>query len=155
ALAAMPDPQALPLYLAAIQSRNPELRRAGESALLAIRDQVAGDLEKRLRSGKLAGPATLTLERVLARFQPIVDWRVIGPFPRTPAQVFVSEASIDFSRSHTGAEGRTIVWAPRTADAKTGRLMLDDFKGGAGDRGGFGYDTNGSPNLCAFGYAEV
>ncbi|MBX6316724.1 MAG: c-type cytochrome, partial [Isosphaeraceae bacterium] len=27
--------------------------------------------------------------------------------------------------------------------------------GGAGDRGGFGYDTNGSPDLSAFGYAEV
>ncbi len=29
ALAAMPDPQALPIYLTAIQDRNPELRRAG------------------------------------------------------------------------------------------------------------------------------
>ncbi|MFO0951570.1 MAG: c-type cytochrome [Isosphaeraceae bacterium] len=33
--------------------------------------------------------------------------------------------------------------------------MIEDFKGGAGDRGGFGYDTNGSPDLCAFGYAEI
>lgn len=155
ALATMPDPQALPLYLSAIQDRNPELRRAGETALLAIRDRVAGDLTKQLQSGKLNGPAALALERVLARFQPIADWRVIGPFPRTTAQVFVSEAAIDFSRSHTGAAGRTITWTPRKTDALTGRVTLDDFKEGAGDRGGFGYDTNGSPNLCAFAYAEV
>ncbi|WP_406700748.1 HEAT repeat domain-containing protein [Singulisphaera sp. Ch08] len=155
ALAVMPDPQALPIYLAAIQNRNPELRRAGETALLAIRDRVAGDLTKSLQSGKLNGPATMSLERVLARFQPIADWRVIGPFPRTTAQVFVSETAIDFSRSHTGAAGQTIAWTPRKAEPVTGRVPLNDFKKGAGDRGGFGYDTNGSPNLCAFAYAEV
>src|SRR5262249_13708584 len=40
-------------------------------------------------------------------------------------------------------------------DSATGRVVLDDFKGGAGDRGGFGYDTNGSPDLNAFGFAEI
>jgi HEAT repeat protein len=89
ALAAMPDAQALPLYLAALQDRNPTLKRAGESALLALRDQVRPDLEKELRSGKLNSAASGALERVLARFQPIVDWRVIGPFARTTARVFV------------------------------------------------------------------
>src|SRR5262249_33746096 len=45
ALAALPDPGALPVYLAALRDRSPELRRAGESALLAIRDSVLSDLE--------------------------------------------------------------------------------------------------------------
>src|SRR5262249_37065479 len=54
-----------------------------------------------------------------------------------------------------GAEGRTIAWSSRRADATTGRVVIDDFKGGVGDRGGFGYDANGSPDLCGFGYAEV
>lgn len=155
ALAAMPDAQALPVYLAALQDRNPELRRGAEQALLEIRDSVKGDLEKQLRSGKLTGPAAEALERVVTRFQPIVDWRVIGPFARTTAQVFVGERSIDFARTHSGAEGRTIAWTDRKADGDSGRLVLNDFKGGAGDRGGFGYDTNGSPDLCAFGYAEI
>jgi len=92
---------------------------------------------------------------VLARFAPIVEWRVIGPFPRTTARVFVGESSIDFARTHAGVEGRTIAWSTRKAEPATGRVTLDDFKGGAGDRGGFGYDTNGSPNLCAFAYAEI
>jgi putative membrane-bound dehydrogenase-like protein len=155
ALTALPDPQALPVYLAALQERNPELRRGAEQALLEIRDAVKGDLEKQLGSGKFTGPAAEALERVVTRFQPIADWKVIGPFARTTAQVFVGERSIDFGRTHSGAEGRTIAWTSRKAEADTGRVVLDDFKGGAGDRGGFGYDTNGSPDLCAFGYAEI
>ena len=33
-------------------------------------------------------------------------------------------------------------------------MLLDGFKSGSGDRGGFGYDKNSSPDLCAFGFAE-
>jgi putative heme-binding domain-containing protein len=122
--------------------------------LLAIRDQVAGDLAKEARSGRLSGPAALATERILTRFRPVVAWRVIGPFPRTTAQIFFGEASIDFARTHIGAEGRTVAWTPRAGDPATGRIVLDDLKGGAGDKGGFGYDTNGSPDLNAFGFAE-
>ena len=43
----------------------------------------------------------------------------------------------------------------RPADPATGRVDLSDFKQGAGDRGGFGYDDNGSPDLGAFAYTEV
>lgn len=155
ALAALPDPQALPVYLAALQDRDPELRRQAEKALLAIRDRVAKDLESQLRSGRLSDTAASAAERILTRFVPLGDWRVIGPFARTTARVFVGEPTIDFARPHSGALGRTITWAARKADPATGRVVLDDFKGGAGDRGGFGYDTNGSPDLCAFGYTEI
>jgi putative membrane-bound dehydrogenase-like protein len=155
ALAALPDPRASAIYLAALGDRNPELRRTSESALLTIRDLVAGDLESRARSNDLAPVAAEAVERVLTRFRPIVDWRVIGPFPRTTAPVFVGEPTINFTRSHSGVEGRPISWSSRRGDPKSGRVVIDDFKGGAGDRGGFGYDANGSPDLCAFGHAEV
>jgi putative membrane-bound dehydrogenase-like protein len=155
ALAALPDARALPTYLAALRDRNPELRARAESALLAIRDQVAGDLAREANTGRLDGSAALAIERILTRFRPIVDWRVIGPFPRTTAQVFFGEPSIDFARTHAGAEGRKIAWTTRRGDSATGRVLLDDFKGGAGDRGGFGYDTNGSPDLNAFGFVEI
>jgi len=155
ALCGLPDPRAVSVYLAAIQDRNPRLRRAGESALLAIRDQAAEKLASVARKGTLSGPASLSLDRVLARFDPIRDWRVIGPFPRTAPQVFAGRSSIDFARSYSGALGRSVAWAPRRADPLNGRVDLNDLKSGAGDRGGFGYDHNGSPDLCAFGYAEV
>ena len=39
ALAVMPDPRALDVYLAALDDRNPDIRRVGQSALLRIRGQ--------------------------------------------------------------------------------------------------------------------
>jgi putative heme-binding domain-containing protein len=155
ALAILPDPRAFSVYMDALKDRNPDMRRAAEQALLAIRDLVAGDLETLARSGKLSGTVALAVERILTRFRPIVDWHVIGPFPRTTPQVFPDDASIDFAQTRVGAAGKTIQWAERKADPQMGRLVIDDFKAGAGDRGGFGYDTNGSPDLAAFGYAEI
>ena len=78
------DVRALPVYLMAIQDRNPGLRRAGELALLAIRDRAANELEQAARSGSFSGPAALSLDRVRARFEPIqngLDGR-IGPASR-------------------------------------------------------------------------
>ena len=157
ALAAMPDAQALPVYLAMLRDRNSDVRRRGEQAILALRDApaVRHDLERAATSGTLEGPSALALERVLTRFTPVKGWKVIGPFARTTAQVFLGETSIDFTRRHSGAEGREIAWSDRSTDSPTGRIMLDDFKNGAGDRGGFGYDLNGSPDLAAFAYAEI
>jgi putative heme-binding domain-containing protein len=149
ALAEMPDPQALPVYLAALKDRNPDVRRSGESALLAIRDRIGPDLEKAARSGHFEGASGAALEWVLTRFTPITDWRVIGPFPRTTGPVFAGKRSIDFGRTQTGAEGKTISWAIRPADPSTGRVLLDELQGG------FGFDASGSPDLCAFGYTEI
>jgi len=155
ALAAMPDPRALPAYVAALRDRDPEARRAGGSALLALREVAATDLESRAKKGEFVGPSALAVERILARFRPVIDWRVIGPFPRTTVPVFADPAAIDFAASRVGAEGRPVAWQARKADPGTGRVAVDDLKGGSGDRGGFGYDANGSPDLAAFAYAEV
>jgi putative heme-binding domain-containing protein len=155
ALCALPDPRALSVYLAAIENRDPRLARSAESALLAIRDQVAAELAVAALKPGQSGPATLALDRVQARFDPIRDWRVIGPFPRTTPQIFIGRSAIDFARRYPGAEGRSLAWATRQADPASGRVDLNDLKEGAGDRGGFGYDSSGSPDLCAFGYSEL
>jgi putative heme-binding domain-containing protein len=155
ALCRLPDPRALSIYLAAIADASPHTRRAGESALLAIRDRVSDPLAAAARSASRSSPAALSLERVLARFEPIRAWRVIGPFPRTTPQVFVGDPAIDFARTLVGAEGQTIGWTARRSDPATGRVDLDDLKRGSGVRDGFGYETTGSPDLGAFGYAEV
>ena len=80
---------------------------------------------------------------------------MIGPFPRTTPQVFVGESGIDFAGSRVEPAAKPIGWTARLADSTTGRVDLEDLKSGSGDRGGFGYDTTGSPDLSAFGYAEV
>ena len=157
ALAIVPDPRALDVYLAAAGDRDPEVRKVGELALLAIRDRegVVDRLTARARAGEFRGPAASSVERALAVFRPVTTWRVIGPFARTTARVFVGDPAIDFARTHAGVEGRTIAWADRAGDAATGRVVIDEFKAGSGDRGGFGYDSNGSPDLAAFAFAEI
>ena len=107
-----------------IQDRSPDVRAAGESALLAIREDVRSDLEKVAKSGRLSGPAALAVERVLATLRPLVGWKVIGPFPRTTPAVFLGERSIDFERSHSGPEGRKISWTARQGQPATGRVVL-------------------------------
>ena len=123
ALCASPDPRAVSAYLSAIQDPDPRVRKAGESALVAIRDRAAGEIEKALSSRTFSGPAALSLARVLAHFQPLLDWRVIGPFPRATPQLFLGAPAIDFNhclqgcaRSLAGLEvspGRASHWATR------------------------------------------
>ncbi|HWE35733.1 MAG TPA: HEAT repeat domain-containing protein, partial [Isosphaeraceae bacterium] len=155
ALCGMPDTRAIDVYLAALDDRNADLRRVAQLALLRIRPQVSAELVRRARAGEFRGLAAESVGRVLADFRPIAAWKVIGPFPRTTAQVFFGERSIDFGRAYSGVEGRPIRWSEMAADARTGRIDLDAFKAGRGDVGGFGYDTNGSPDLAAFAYAEI
>jgi putative heme-binding domain-containing protein len=154
ALCRLPDPRAVSAYLAAIRDRDPRLQRAGESALLAIRDRVPDEITAAARSAEISGPAASSLERVLARFEPIREWRVIGPFPRATPQLFLGERPIDFARRHAGVAGQPVSWTTRRADLKTGRVDLEDLKGGTGD-GGFGYEAGGSPELAAFAYSEL
>ena len=154
ALAGMPDPRALPVYLEALDALDPEARQAGEDALHALRDSVRPELESRLGSGQCTGPAALAVERILARFHPVTEWKLIGPFPRNAPPMFTDPASIDFARAHLG-EGRSVSWTPCRTDPKTGRVLVDDLKNAAGDPHRSGYDTNGSPDLGAFAYTEI
>jgi putative heme-binding domain-containing protein len=155
ALCGLPDPRALNVYLAAIQDQNPRLRKGSELALLAIRDRTATELRSALASGDISEPAALILERVLARFETVRSWRVIGPFPRATPALYFGEPSIDFTQARKGLLGRSIVWVRRDAEPATGGVELNDFKPAPGAQGGHGYDAGSSPDLGAFAYAEV
>ena len=152
ALASMPDPRALPVYLDALDEHDPEVRQAGEDALLALRDSVGAELEARVRSGQFTGPAALAIERILARFRPVTEWSLIGPFPMNTPPMFTDPASIDFARAYKGAVGRSVSWSPCRGDPTSGRVIVDDFNNGAGDGGD---DTKKSPDLIAFAYTQI
>ncbi len=155
ALARLPDPRGLDAYLAGLTDRNPDLRRACQRALLAVRDLVGVELERRVRQKKVADAALPAVERVLTRFTPLRDWQVVGPFARTNPPLFQRDEPIDFAAAHTGPNGITVRWRPRRGEDGTGRVLLEPFKAGAGDRGGFGYDASGSPDLNAYACAEI
>ncbi len=154
ALASMPDLRAADLFLDALADRDPRIRGVSESALMALRDQVGPRIETLAGSGKLDANAGSSVERLLARYQPVRAWKVVGPFARTTAPIIMDDPSIDFTLVHSGVEGRPIRWQDRPGEAITGRVVINDFKEGAGDKGGFGYDTNGSPDMASFGYGE-
>ena len=94
ALCSLPDPRAVGVYLAALEGDNPRLRNLAESALLAIRDKVHGRPRRRRAIRAARAAAALSLDRVLASFTPIANWRVLGPFPRNVPQL-VSGRSLD------------------------------------------------------------
>jgi putative membrane-bound dehydrogenase-like protein len=180
ALCRLPDPAAVAVYLEAINDRHASSRRAGERALVAIRDNAVAELARAAQSSSPGGTTALALERVMARFEPVRNWRVIGPFPRTTPHIYLGEHLIDFRRAATGALGRSVSWVHRSGDA-AGRVDLEDLKrdpswdglaihptpagsvlrkglerqGEGGEGGGFGYERDGSPDLGAFGYAEI
>jgi putative heme-binding domain-containing protein len=155
ALTQLPDPRALDAYLAGLTDRNPDLRRASRRALLTVRDLVGVELEQRVRQKKVADAALPAVERVLTRFTPLREWKVVGPFARTNPPLFQGDEPIDFAAVHTGPNGVKVRWRPRRAEGGAGRVLLEPFKAGAGDRGGFGYDASGSPDLNAYAYAEI
>jgi putative heme-binding domain-containing protein len=155
ALTQMPDPRALSIYLTVLNGEDAGRLPAVESALAAIRETASPALKKQANAGSLKPRAMEVAERITTKTLPVRYWRVIGPFARTTARVFVGEPTIDFAKVHSGVEGRPIQWQPLRGEPGNGRVVLEPFKGGAGDKGGFGYDTNGSPDLCAFGYAEI
>ncbi len=155
ALAEMPDPRAVPAYAAGLSDRDPAVRTTSEFALKQIRDVASPELQSMAKQGKFVGPSALAVERILTKFRPLTDWKVIGPFPRTTALLFDQAAGIDFERNQVGVEGRVVSWKNRRAEPTTGRLVIDDLKDGVGDKGGFGYDPTNSPDLAAFAFAEI
>ncbi len=155
ALCGMPDPRAYAVYLAAINDGNPRLLRLGESALLEIKDRAGDVLVEEARSGKLTPAAALVVDRVLTRFQPIKEWRVIGPFPDVIPPGLFTGRSIDWGRVWPGAAGVPVKWVTRRSAIDSGRIDLEDLKRVRPDHGGFGFDSDHSPNLGAFAYAEV
>ncbi len=71
ALCRLPDPQAIDVYLWAIDDDNPRLRRLGEAALLAIRDRARDCAGLGSTFGQTLPARGLAIERVTARFEPI------------------------------------------------------------------------------------
>ncbi len=155
ALAAVPDPAGMDVYLKALDDRAPDVRRAGDAALNAIRDLVAETLRSRVQGGQLSEQAALAVERVLVQFQPVTEWRVIGPFPSNMGRPFANPDAIDFTGSHVGALGRVIAWTERQGETATGRVVIDDLKSHAGGRADSGFDQRVSADLAAVGVANL
>jgi len=147
ALCALPDPAAVSFYAAALADSDPSLRRAGVSALLAIRDRAEAEIKRLANRGDLSPNASLALNRVLARFEPIRAWRILGPLPPGTPGLIARDGSIDDSRSYPGPNGSPVAWRPVEPGDASGALDLAKLFGEAA--------SSASTQLDAAAYAEI
>ncbi len=140
ALAAMPDPRALPAYLNGLTTKNADLRTKSRGALTAIRGAIAPSLEELAKRNELPPAVVPELRAVYSAYAPITAWKLIGPFPgRDKAYPPETEQKFDAVYREGGKRQR---WRNATADPKTGHLNLAALVAPA-------------ENVCAYAYAEI
>lgn len=127
ALCSLPDPRALPVYLSALDDPDPSLQRGSLGALLAIRDRVEPELRRIVAAGGRSQASALALRRVLARFDTVKGWNVLGSFDVLPNGWSSSNGSIDPAATFKDAHGRMIRWAEAT-ESGDGIVDLSAFR---------------------------
>ncbi|MBI5362962.1 MAG: ThuA domain-containing protein [Planctomycetes bacterium] len=156
ALARTPDVKALGAFLAGVASSEKRVVDASQNALLALRDPARSELEGLHKAGKLDEKQLAAVQLAYSTPQPVVDWRVLGPFERIGEKPTVlararetskGSATIDAERPdlgarYTGREKAEFGWRDARADPKTGFLDLRAF-----------YD--GFDEVSAFAFARV
>lgn len=141
ALAAIPDVQAVRVYLHGLTDKNPELRRASASALMTVRDEAAPLLQELAGRNELPPSAVAELRKVYTAARPIRSWRVLGPFPIQNDPPFALSGEINLSAEYTGSQDDPVRWKP----ANVGRRGMVDLARSIKEGG----------DIAAFGYAEV
>ncbi len=152
-LCQIPDQRAVSVYLQALEHRDPTIRHDAQAALIAIREHVEQALRLASRQPR-STTASLALERILAHFEPIENWRVIGPFPKTTPLDFLTSPRIDDTIARPDALGRPTSWLARKAEAGQ-PLDLDEFKRKNGKPTDFGFAPGESPDLGVFAAARI
>jgi putative membrane-bound dehydrogenase-like protein len=141
ALAKTPDAAALLAYLTGLGSKNAELRAACKAAIAAVRDEAAPSLEQLVKGNEVAAELLPELRSIYSSHVPVLQWRLIGPFPRN-GKPYPPEMEQKFDAVYTSFD-KPVKWSVHQADAKQhGRMRLDDL-----------YTPN--TDVVAYGYAEV
>ncbi len=113
ALAKMPDKRALSAYLTGLSSKNADLRTASRQALTAVRMEVLPALEQLVKRREVPADLLPELRGIYATFSPIVEWKLIGPFPDN-GKAHPPERELKFDAAYAGA-GQQVKWAPARA----------------------------------------
>jgi putative heme-binding domain-containing protein len=142
ALAALPDTKALQVFLNGLGSKSPELRRASATALGSIREQAGPVLDELAKRRELSPSLLPELRKVFASNQPVMRWRVLGPFPREAEPPFSLEGAIDLEASYTNDKGAPADWKRVRPADRNGQVDLAKSLADAGD-------------VVAYGFAEV
>ena len=142
ALAAMPDPRALQVYLRGLGGTSPELRKASATALTNLGEGAVPILEELARRHELSPSLLPELRRIFTSARPVTDWQILGPFAIEAAAPVSPGGPIDLTARHAGAGDEPVSWKPaRPVDAR-GQVDL-------------GAVFSKGDEIAAFGYAEV
>ncbi len=141
ALAEMPDVRALDAYLEGIAGKNQPLREKCRAAVRDIRDAAMPLIEKKLKAQELAPEIIAELQAACAAHQPILEWRVLGPFPNPVDDPF-KPGEIALDAEYKGVDGKPVRWTTKKAGGAFGHLDLVKH-------------VTAQPNVVAYAYAEV
>ncbi|MBK7877723.1 MAG: ThuA domain-containing protein [Planctomycetes bacterium] len=157
ALARTPDVKALGAFLAGVASSEKRVVDASQNALLALRDPARAELEALHKAGKLDEKQLAAVQLAYSTPQPVVDWRVLGPFDRVGAKPIVLERARETSKGvtidaerpdlaarYTGREKAEFGWRDARADPKTSFLDLRAFYDGFDEVSAFAFARVGS-----------
>jgi putative heme-binding domain-containing protein len=139
ALAAMPDILALQVYLRALGARSPELRKAGAAAIGKIRDQAAPVLDQLASRHELPPSVVPELRKIYKKMEPVMEWRIVGPFKIGDKPPFSPDGTIDLNASYTGSNEQPAVWKPTKAIDADGQVDVARLYTHLDDRAAFGY----------------
>ncbi|MDR3636422.1 MAG: HEAT repeat domain-containing protein, partial [Isosphaeraceae bacterium] len=142
ALAELPDLSGLQVYLRGLTDKNQELRKASAAALGQIRDLAAPVLDQLASRRELAPSAVTELHKVYTSLRSLTSWRVLGPFPMKETLHLPPDGAVDQSATHTGLEGRSVVWKQVDVNPKDGQID-------------FGRVYSNGDNVAAFAYSEL
>jgi putative membrane-bound dehydrogenase-like protein len=141
ALTAVPDRRALTAYLTGLQSKNADLRQASRQALGAVREEVLPALQELVKRHEIGPELLPELRGIYTAFEPILSWRLIGPFPND-AKVYPPEREQKFDAVYDGARAHAKWRAEKADPGKHGDVNLARL-----------YDP--STDVVAYGYAEI
>jgi putative membrane-bound dehydrogenase-like protein len=151
ALARVPDPRAFGAYLVGLKSATASVRDASRSALGAVRESVRADIETLVARRELDGPTLATLRSIYSDPQPVVAWRIIGPFKRgdaepkvvakgsgtSPSAFEIDANHPDFASDMQGLDGARVAWTQHTAEPHDGFVDLVKVVGNLGNVAAF------------------
>jgi putative membrane-bound dehydrogenase-like protein len=141
ALAQTPDAHALSAYLIGLGSKNADLRKASKAAIAAVRDEAAPALEQLVKGNEVKSELLPELRSIYSSHMPILQWRLIGPFPRD-GKPYPPETEQNFGAVYTSFD-KPVKWTNHKADAKQhGRMNLEPL-------------FTPTTDVVAYGYAEI
>jgi putative membrane-bound dehydrogenase-like protein len=141
ALARIPDLRALPAYLEGLVAKSPELRTACATAIGSIREEAAAELDRLAKAGQLPPAAVAELRKVYSTFQPVLTWKLIGPFPYD-GKSHPPEEEQKFEATYLGCDDQKVRWREVAADPRHGLVNP-----------AAAFQPN--QNTVAYGYAEI